>query len=430
MSVLSSLLAARRERPRLVAGALLLLAALLVYPLVDAWLRARGLAAPVRPIDLGAYYGAVERWRAGGPLYVRTDAGGFHGSYLYPPVVLLLFRPLAGLPFRTIHLVWGGVGLAVLWVGVQRAATALGADLHPVERLALLPLLLGFAPVLLGLKMGQTAPLLAGLLALSLGALLYGARRDDSGGRAARFASGGLTAVVCVIKPAYAPVAAHLLADRDRLLGGVAALAGATALSLLVFGVETHRLYLDVLAWGVGGGGMVPPPIRWVPPYFRPFYPVRGQGIGIRLVGSALVAALAVALGRRADRAADGSNREGADDRLAFALGVTAMPLLTPIAYAYYLAAVLPAALVLLADELALGGDGHPLLVIGALGCLQVHSQVLRLVIQRFPDLGTALTALLQPGLWGLVALLGLAVARAVQRLDATRLRDAVPVVG
>ncbi|MFB6301518.1 MAG: glycosyltransferase family 87 protein [Haloferacaceae archaeon] len=431
MSVLGPLLRARRERPVFVASAIALLAVLLTYPLVDAWLRAQGIAAPVRPIDLGAYYGAVKRWMVGDPLYVRTDAGGFHGSYLYPPVALLLFRPLVMLPFRTIHLVWGAAGLFVLWVGVQAAATALGADLHPLERLGLLPLCLGFAPVLLGLKMGQTAPLLAGLLALSLWALLRGAQLDGRRGWAARLASGGLTAVVCVIKPAYAPVAAHLLADRDRLLGGALTLVVATALSLLVFGVETHRTYLDVLAWGLGGGGIVPPPIRWVPPYFRPLYPVRGQALVLRLAGSALVAGTAVALGR-ADRgrgglaSADGDAYgrlapAGADDRLAFALGVVAMPLLTPIAYAYYLAAVLPAAFVLLADELARGGAGHPLVVVGALACLQIHSQVMRLIIRGLPEIGTAVTALLQPGLWGVAALVGLAALRAGQRLDATR---------
>lgn len=410
MSVLGPLLRARRERPLLVAGALALLGGLLAYPVVDAWLRAQGLAAPVRPIDLGAYYGAVRRWLLGDPIYQRTDAGGFHGSYLYPPVVLLLFRPLAELDFRTAHVVWGAVGLLVLWVGVQLAAAGLGADLHPLERLLLLPLLLGFAPVLLGLKMGQTAPLLAGLLALSLWALLRGARLDGRRGRAARFASGGLTALACVIKPAYAPTAAHLLADRDRLLGGAATVAGAAALSLFVFGVEVHGTYLDVLAWGLGGGGIVPPPVRWVPPYFRPLYPLRGQGLAIRLAGSALVAGLAVGLGRTSG---------GGNDRLAFALGVAAMPLLTPIAYAFYLAAVLPAALVLLADELALGDDGHPLVVLGGLALLHVHSQGFRLVVGRLPDPGLTVTALLQPGMWGLLALVGLAVVRAGRRVRA-----------
>ncbi|MFB6161502.1 MAG: glycosyltransferase 87 family protein [Haloferacaceae archaeon] len=415
MSVLARLWASRRERPWLVAGVALFLVALLLHPLVDAWLRAAGVAPPIRAFDFGTYLEGVERWRTGGTVYRRSEGGGFHGTFLYPPVVLLLLRPFDAVPFRTAHLLWSGGGLVVLWVGLQLAADEFGADLAPVDRVVLLFALVGFQPLLLALKMGQTAGLLAGLLALALWLLRRGERRD---GRRARVASGALTAAVCVVKPAYAPVCAHLLADRDRFAGGVAAVGALAAVSLAAFGLEIHRTYLEVLAWGVAGGGPLRQPALWLAPYFRPLFVLRGEALALRVGGSLAVAALAVAAGR-----ADA-------DHLAFALGVAAMPLLTPLPYTYYLVAALPAALVCLAVEAGRGRDGHPLAAVAALACLHAHAYGLKLAVSVLPEAGPAVHGLLQPGLWGVLVLVGVAAAAALRAtLDArsvpATLRDA-----
>lgn len=245
MALIRRLLAARDERPGFVAVALLASLVLATYPAVDWYLRAADIAPRFGFWDFGAYSAAVDRWAAGESLYVPNDDGGYHGSYLYPPVALLAFAPfLLTLPFRPAVLLWTAVTLGLLWLAVQRLATALGATLHPLERLAALPLVVGFHPVLLSVKLGQTAAALGALLTFAASASLRGRG----------YLSGALTACCGVVKLPYAPAGAHLLEDRDRFVGAVAGGVALLLCSLLLFGVDAHRTFLDVLAWGIDEG--------------------------------------------------------------------------------------------------------------------------------------------------------------------------------
>src|SRR5689334_25441209 len=66
--------------------------------------------------DVHAYYDAGARLNAGQPLYEQpatTDEAAF---YRYPPLLAILFRPLALLPFETAALIWEAL-LIVLFVG-------------------------------------------------------------------------------------------------------------------------------------------------------------------------------------------------------------------------------------------------------------------------------------------------------------------------
>jgi alpha-1,2-mannosyltransferase len=404
MSVVRRLLGARERRPVFAAVTLLTLGVLLVYPLVDYWLRSAGIASEFVFRDYGAYDAAVGRWLDGEPVYQRTEGGGFHGSYLYPPVVLFLFWPVAAnLEFRTAAMVWMVVSVALLWVGLQVLVRALGYDLSWYERAGLLWLMAGFHPLLLGVKLGQTAAFQTGLLCLA-GAAMVTDRTSVWRGRA----SGVLTAVVGVVKPAYAPVGAHLLRSPRRL--GAAVVTGTVTLwvSVRTFGLDTHRTYVDVLVWGIERGSSARPPGLWLPPYYKPLSWVPGA-LAVRVAACLGIVSLAVLAAPRARKHV-------------FALGVAAFPLLTPTTYTYYLTALVPAFVVLLAGELET--DGYPSVPVAALLCVSLHAYGLKFVVDVLPDVVYGFDALrpvfpaLQPGLWGNLAFVALAAVRVAQHVD------------
>ncbi|WP_049934947.1 glycosyltransferase family 87 protein [Haloplanus natans] len=400
MALIRRLLAARDERPGFVAVALLASLVLATYPAVDWYLRAADIAPRFGFWDFGAYSAAVDRWAAGESLYVPNDDGGYHGSYLYPPVALLAFAPfLLTLPFRPAVLLWTAVTLGLLWLAVQRLATALGATLHPLERLAALPLVVGFHPVLLSVKLGQTAAALGALLTFAASASLRGRG----------YLSGALTACCGVVKLPYAPAGAHLLEDRDRFVGAVAGGVALLLCSLLLFGVDAHRTFLDVLAWGIDEGSAARSPRIWLPPYYRPFYDVP-HSLVIRLAAS-----LAIVVGVLR---ADGAVRE------VIALGFAAVPLLAPLTYAYYFAAAVPTVVLLVAAELDRPA-GRPALPVVGLLFLQVHSYGLRWIGMVAPEWVPGV--LLQPGLYGNLLLVGLAGVRVAAGRERS-VRDAVSV--
>jgi hypothetical protein len=62
--------------------------------------------------DVRAYYDAGARLNAGLPLYVPVSSTNEPGSYHYPPLLAILFRPLALLPYEVAALLW-----AVVMVG-------------------------------------------------------------------------------------------------------------------------------------------------------------------------------------------------------------------------------------------------------------------------------------------------------------------------
>jgi hypothetical protein len=78
--------------------------------------------------DVRAYYDAGARLNAGVPLYdqpATTDEAAF---YRYPPLLAILFRPLALLPFESAALIWEALvvvtfGLTLLHLGVRRMRT-------------------------------------------------------------------------------------------------------------------------------------------------------------------------------------------------------------------------------------------------------------------------------------------------------------------
>lgn len=107
-------------------------------------------------IDIRRYYEAGARLNAGLPLYGQTSADTT-ATYLNPPLLAILFRPLALLPFPVAAILWEAVVIASLALTVRRVGVG-----RPVL------LVLGWLALPIGwaLAIGQVEVVLTLLLAL------------------------------------------------------------------------------------------------------------------------------------------------------------------------------------------------------------------------------------------------------------------------
>jgi len=475
MSVARRLWALRHDRPLLVVVSVATVLATVLWPLADAALRPTGLihVSDYGFNDFGVYSGTVNAWLDGEPIYVQNEDGGYHGSFLYPPFVLPLFYPFSMLGFEAGPVLLGTLSLFLLWVGIDGIAESYGARLAVPERIVLLFALFGFHPAFWDFKWAQVSTLLAAVLCFAFLAHQRGERLDagdidtvdvdagdtdqvnvdagdtdqvnvdagdtdqanvdagdtdqadvDAGdadtvgagdassGAAGAVLSGVLTTVGTTVKLFYMTAGAHLLRDGRRLAGAVASGAVLLGGSLLVFGLDTHLAYLDVLTWGKGWGTEQLPPAKWQTAYFRPFYLVDQfvETIGISVPNSWIIAAtvlgvlgvIALSLAARHSPAAA---------QPTFALGVAVVPLLAPRAYTHDLVVLLLPALVLLAVELD-REDGLAWLPVFAVLLLHFHTPGTKLVNEV---LGASDAVFIQPGVYGTAILVGLAAVRVAE---------------
>jgi hypothetical protein len=415
MSVARRLWALRHERPVLVVVSVATVVAMVLWPLADAVLRPLDIihVSDYGFNDFGVYSGTVRSWLDGGPIYVENEDGGYHGSFLYPPFVLPLLYPFAMLGFEAGPVLLGTLSLFLLWIGVEGVAESFGARLAVPERIVLLFALFGFHPAFWDFKWAQVSTLLAALLCFAF--LAYERDRSDGDGGASpggAFLSGVLTTAGATVKLFYMTAGAHLLRDERRLAGavvtGVALLMG----SVLVFGIDTHRAYLDVLTWGKGWGTSQLPPAEWQTAYFRPFYLLDQfvESFGVRLpntwiIGATVLGVLAViALALAARTEPDAAYAT-------FALGVAVVPLLAPRAYTHDLVVLLLPALILLAVELD-REDSLAWLPVFAVLLLHFHTPGTKLANHLF---GASDAVLIQPGVYGTFILVGLAAVRVAE---------------
>lgn len=393
------------------AASIVTIGAVLLWPIVDWQLRAAEIATEFRYYDFSAYSNAVDAWIANEGLYVADEDGGYHGSYLYPPISLVVFYPFTRLSVETGAIAFGGFSVALLWIGLQAAASALDWSLGPIERVGLLAVVLGFQPVLFNFKMGQVSTFLAALLCLAF----YANERESDLGRTStrsgsgsfsQLASGALTTLAATVKLFYATAGAHLLRNRGRFFGATTAAALVALVSLFVFGIEQHRAYLDVLTWGKGWGESRQPQL-WGPAYFRPLVGVQAWSLHARIAGVVAVIALTLA------------TRNSPVDREVFALGVAAVPLFAPRAYTFDLVVLLLPALVLLTTELD-RQRGYPTVPVVAVLLVHLHAYGLWTIVNLpawvpFSENLATHAAWLQPGLWGTTLLVALAAVRVAQ---------------
>lgn len=418
MALAHTLWRRRSEQPRLFAVTALAVAVFAGWLYVDYRLRGLDLATPFGFNDFGAYYNAVGRWQAGETLYLRDGEGGFHGSYLYPPVTVLAFYPLYALEFLTAAVLFSALSLVLLWVGLDAVVRRLGYRPTVGERLALLLFLFVFHPALRDFKWGQVSTLLAALLCFAFYAhevaeeTAAGTGSED--GRlkrtAVQAASGALTTLASAFKPFVAASGAHLLRDRVRLAGALGTAVLLVGASLWVFGLDAHWRYLEVLRWGKGWGA-TEPVHRWdTGAAYRPLYAVGRFRPALSVVVGLAVVALVW-------RARDARSRLAR--RSTFALGVAVVPLLAPQVDSHDLVLLLLPAVVALSIELR-AADGHAWLPVAAVLGLHLHRYVIA-VLAWPPEwllaesTGRLLVPYLQPGMWATFALVGLLAWRLYQ---------------
>jgi hypothetical protein len=79
-------------------------------------------------VDVHAYYDAAARLNAGQPLYPPGADTNLADFYRYPPLLAIVFRPLATLPFEVAAAIWetlvvAAFGLTLVRLGIRRPST-------------------------------------------------------------------------------------------------------------------------------------------------------------------------------------------------------------------------------------------------------------------------------------------------------------------
>ena len=138
--------------------------------------------------DVSFYWSAARHLLTGQPLYDAAQLSGTYvpqggGFYLYPPLLAVLFMPLAAIfpdGYGQVAWLWSGFGAAILLATVVWLAAA---EVIATDRRGLLLLLAGvftFPPVVGELVLGNVHLELLGLFAVAW----YGVRRGDGRGEA------------------------------------------------------------------------------------------------------------------------------------------------------------------------------------------------------------------------------------------------------
>lgn len=150
------------------------------------------------------------------------------------------------------------------------------------------------------------------------------------------------TTLAIFIKPFYAPSAAYLLKDkRDVLTAAVTGIALVGA-SLLIFGLETHAAYLEVLQEGKGWGWTGSLPRRYTPFWIL-------DEFAIVMKAALVIFVLGISLRYR--------HVKGHRYRALLCLGIVTAVLAGPTANTLTLAAGIPAYIIAFVDEYRRGGS-------------------------------------------------------------------------
>lgn len=191
--------------------------------------------------DFRVYYFAVTDWLAGGPVY-GIDVGTYAWPYLYAPVSLLLFLPLALFPtwesafvaFTLVQIASGAVLARLVTTFLRRR----GASVSAVDTVLLFLFLVGSVLTVGGIRNGNVNLYLTLLTATA--AIWVYAERD--------VAASGLLVLASVIKVFVAFYGLwYVFKRRSRAVAGCFGFGAAAVAGSLAFGVEMNREFVRVL---------------------------------------------------------------------------------------------------------------------------------------------------------------------------------------
>jgi hypothetical protein len=291
-------------------------------------------------------------------------------------------------------IIWNVLTLSFLIWSVYELLSTFDMDLDRKTQLLLYWIIASFSPTIMWMKLGQISGLLTAFLCLS-GARL---RSED------HELSGLFTVLGSAVKPFYATSGAHLLRNKRRFLSAFLAGAGILSIGILIFGVDPHLEYIDVLKEGKGWGLSNEP--DWNNNSFNPFYilgPLKHLPRVILVLGTAGLAVY--------------SNKTEIPIEYIFALGVGVIPLAGPTTNVFALTATIPAILIVGFYEMEIQGEFPKILGISAL-LIHIHPYTIEFLgkfgPQIYPPLEvvTPIIPLLQPALYGMALLVGYLVYR------------------
>jgi len=374
---------------------------ILLYIPVNAVLFYAGMVE-FRLNDFGAYYNAATRLLQGAPLYQTTQEVARLQAplsadmpYLYPPIVVLIFIPFTIAPVVLAGILWDITMLLFLVWSVSKLVATFDVDISRRERLLLYVCVASFGPTITWLKLGQISGLLAAFLCLSGAALRTNQHKS----------SGIFTTLGSVIKPFYATAGAHLLRDKTRFQSALTAGIGFTAVSIILFGLDTHVEYLAVLQAGKGWETAVEPS-SWHATHFNPFYifgPLKHLPRVILVVVTAVLAVY--------------SNKLETPIEYLFALGVAVIPLAGPTTNTLALSTVVPATIMVGMYELEQNSE-FPTILLWSTLLIHIHPYTIEFLSKLGPqiypqiELLTPIIPLLQPALYGSLLLVGYCLYR------------------
>lgn len=386
-------------------GWTILLSPIVLYIPLNLILILLGLVQQPKLQDFGAYYNGAVRFLNNAPLYQTTQDTAFLQAqisgdmpYLYPPIFILLFAPFTIFPVVVAGMVWNVSVLLLLLYSVSKLVDAFEMTLTRSHKFLLYLSVISFGPTITWVKAGQISGLLAALLCLS-GAALRSQKNTSSG---------ILTTVASAFKPFYATSGAHLLRSRRRLLASLVTGLCVLLFGLLIFGLETHLEYLNILLEGKGWE-TTKSPDRWNAGHFNPFF-ILGP-----LKHLPRIALIFATVGFTLY-----SNRLKIPIEYIFALGVAIIPLAGPTTNTLALSAAIPATAIVGLYELENNRKFPKLLVVSTL-LIHIHPYTVEFLSKFGPqiypniELATPIIPLIQPALYGMILLTGYIVFQSLK---------------
>lgn len=364
--------------------------------------------------DFGVFYQAAEHVLDGQSPFTAgySNIPNTASRWLYLPIFTVLFIPFVIFPYTVAAVLWTMLSASILFISATWLANNIFNDLTLSEKLLIGVAILMFPPILSALFNGQVTPIITALLCIYAGSIYL----DDEN----TVVTGGTAAVAGILKPTYMPVGASLLRDYKRLIGAVIVGIILILTGLIVFGIEQHTTFIEILQDGKGWGEEAYlAPAEWRSnSTFMPWYYLFPYKLNI--VANLSIVLLTIFATLRTIR-----DRRQETEVYVLALGLMSVPLAHPTPSIMDLSTAVPAIGVLVTAE-SRRSDGTPALPIFGALLITIHPFVVEFLAghltRGIPIVGAVaetflpILPFLSPAVWGSFILFGLTVYRLQSR--------------